>query len=633
MRRRFNLFAFAPEPSGRLILFWLSALMLAVHLGLFFRYALTPEADLASPFLQASRNLSAFSGPALFEAFHDEFWRVSNGTVQSLGLPVFFAAILALAALGAGSGKTSDEGGVSRRFAWHEDPAFVEAIERLAERAGVEAPELWEGDDPDAQGVRTLRRRGKTALLFYPGSRVLFRKQKEVIESAVLHELSHEPHRSLAAAYRVRSLWESAKSLTPFAVLLAAALIVLRSAGVQDGFSRITDGRFLKGALPLLLLFLFQTLGSLMVMRVLKSGYFRSRALWADARAAAAGGSAGLMKLLNQAKLPFSRERKESLEHPELLFRPNLDLPFWTGMLCAFTSGSVMLLLMPVAMGISTALLNFGAKLAEMAKASQDDVFAILLILTVSLIFLIQLLMAILLVLMPLASAGYLAAKTFGRQIQRASAADAAEGASSRGGYGKLWPYAALAAAGIEAGFFFTPYALYFPRTFKSALFLIPWFAAVTELTWLCLSASRYLTLRFVGRHTGSSAPSLQGSSVTAAVSLLFAAVYGPLFAARALILSHAEGMSSVEMLLFLLGAAGFAAAGFAAVFLGAWFFLGFKFSGTPPRCPSCGQSVSRQGNLLKALCAQCGCRLAPWANLEELPQEDSGPQSSGSRG
>lgn len=619
--RRFNLFAFAPEPSGRFLLFCVAAVMTAVHLGLFVRYALTPEADLASPFLEASASLKNLSGEVIFSTFHEEFWKVSNGTLRSLGAPAFFVFFLAAAGAWACFRHSSARRRKARRLAWHEDPAFVEAVEHLAERAGVPAPELWEGSDPSFQGVLALRRGKKTALRFDPGFRVLLRKQPDVFEAAVLHELSHQPNRSLTAAYGVRGVWENVRVWLPYPAGIAAALVLLRGFRGGAGISFFSDPRFVREVLPVLLLFLFQTLGAFAVLGILKSGFFRGRALWADARAAAAGAGAGLKALLDAGKLPWSRERREALKDPAFLFRVGYDLPFWAGLLCAFSSGAVMLLLMPVTLGVSTALLNFGASLAELARRSQDDFLAILMILTVSILFLLQVVIALLMVVMPLLGTGYLVARTVGRQIQRAAAAEMASGSRIRDAYGKLWPFAALAAAGIEAGFFFTPYALHFPRTLKAAVFMIPWFAAMTELTWLCLSAARFLTVRLIGRHTGSSAPRRKSAYITAVVSFLAGAVYVPMFGARALILAHSETLNSVEVLLFLCGAIVISLAAFLLVFFTAWFLLPLKFSWKPAVCPACSQPVQQKGPLLNASCAQCGCRLAPWVVLEELPR------------
>lgn len=626
---RFNLFAFAPEPSGRFFLFSAASLMLALHLGLFVRYALTPEADLASPFLEASAAFQNLSGEALFRTFHEELWRVSNGTFLSLGFPALFALILALAGAAASlwhSARVTRGKKRAERFLWQRDASFFEAVEKLAEDSGTEAPELWMGQDTRSQGVRAFSRGRKTALCFDPGLRVLFRRKPEIFKAAVLHELSHRPNRCLTLAYGVRAVWKTVRSWIVYPIGLSAALILARHAETLPGLGNAAaDGTyFFQQVFPTLLLFLFQTLGAMAVLGVLRSGFFRARALWADARAAAAGGGRGLEELLEKGKLPWSRERLQALKDPAFLFRVAYDLPFWAGLLCAFASGAVMLLLIPVMLGVSTALLSFGANLAQLAQSSQDDLIAILMILTVSLLFVAQVLIALLLVVMPLLGTGYLVARTVGRQIQRAAAAEMAAGLEIRSAYGRLWPYAVLIAIGIEAGFFFTPYALHFPRTLKAALFMIPWFAAVTELTWLCLGAARFLTRKLIGRHTGSEAPRRKSAFVTAVVSFLAGGVYVPMFASRALILAHAGHMNSVEVLFFLCSAILVSLGVFAAVFFSAWLLLPVKFSWKPAVCPSCGQAVHQKGPLLSQSCGQCGCPLALWVRLE-----DSRPESS----
>ncbi len=617
---RFNLFAFAPEPSGRFFLFAAASLMLAVHLGLFVRYALTPEADLASPFLEASAAFENLSGEALFRTFHEEFWRVSNGTFQSLGFPALFALILVIAGAAASlwHGLGLARAKRSERFLWQRDASFFEAVEKLAEDAGAPPHELWMGRGARFQGVKAFSRGRKPALFFDAGLRVLFRRKPEIFKAAVLHELSHRPNHSLTLAYGVHAVWKSVCSWIVYPLGLSTALILARNAPMFTGSGSVMpDGsHFFQSVFPTLLLFLFQTLGAMTVLGVLRSGYFRARALWADARASSAGGGEGLAELLEKGKLPWSKERLQALKDPAFLFRIVYDLPFWAGLLCAFASGAVMLLLMPVMLGVSTALLNFGASLAQLAQNSQDDLMAILMILTVSLLFVAQVLLALLLVVMPLLGTGYLIARTVGRQIQRASAAEMAAGIKTRDAYGKLWPYAVLIAIGIEAGFFFTPYALHFPRTLKAALFMIPWFAAVTELTWLCLGAARFLTRKLIGRHTGSEAPRRKSAYITAVVSFLAGGVYVPMFVSRALILTHAGHLNSVEVLFFLCSAIVISLGVFAAVFFSAWLLLPVKFSWKQVLCPACGQSVRQKGPLLNQSCAQCGCPLTPWVLL-----------------
>ncbi len=616
---RFNLFAFAPEPSGRLLLFWVAAFMLAVNLGLFLRFAFTPEADLASPFLDAAVSVQSFSGDAVFQTFHEEFWKVSNGTLQSLGFPVFLSLFLALIAT-AGylfHGKEVRKNGKSARLTWQKDPSLFEAVEKLSERAGTSPPELWIAPtDLRAQGAQAFSQGKRTGIRMDLALRVLFRKKTEVFNAIVLHELSHQPNKCLSTGYSVEAVWKSVRFWIVYPAGLALAAVLAQHIEVQtDGRLVFSDAaHFFHEIFPTALLFLLQVGGGFCVLSILRTGFFRTRAFWADARAAAAGAADGLGELLSH-KLPWQRERVEALKEPSALFRIAYDLPFWSGFLCAFVAGAVSLLLMPVTLGISTALLNFGAGLANLAKSNPDDFMAILMILTVSLLFLIQILLAMLLVVMPLLGTGYLIARTVGRQIQRQSAVELAEGVSSKDAYGRLWPFAVLVAIGLEAGFFFTPYALYFPRSLKAAVFMIPWFGAMTELTWLCLAAIRFFTRALIGRHVGFSPPRRKSAFVTASVSGLIGAVYVPMFAARILILAHIERLQPVEILFILCTAVLVSLAIFALIFLTVSILIPVRFSWKPPLCPACGQTV-RQKSPLGKTCEHCGSGLSGWVLL-----------------
>ncbi len=618
---RFNLFAFAPEPSGRFLLFFAALFMLAVNLGLFLRFAFTPEADLASPFLDVSSPVQNLSGEAVFQTFHQEFWKVSNGTLQSLGFPLAFS--LALVAIGGIAfffhGRQVRRNGKSVRLTWQKDPSFFEAVEKLAERSGAAPPELWEaGTDPRNQGAQAFSQGKRAALRMDTGLRVLFRKKPEVFEALVLHELSHLSNRCLSIAYMVEAVWKAVRSWIAYPLGIAFAAVLTQHIETRGGASPAfaDTAHFFREVLPTVLLFMLQAAGAAAVLAVLRGGFFRARALWADARAAAAGAGQGLEGLLSQ-KLPWQRERQEALKEPLALFRIAYDLPFWAGFLCAFVAGAVSLLLMPVTLGVSTALLNFGAGLADLAKSNPDDGMAILMILTVSLLFLTQILLAVLLVVMPLLGTGYLIARTVGRQIQRQAVVEMASGFSPKEGYGRLWPFAVLVAIGLEAGFFFTPYALYFPRSLKAAVFMIPWFGAMTELTWLCLAALRFFTRCLIGRHVGETAPHRKSAFITASVSGLIGAVYMPMFAARTLILARIERLQPVEILFILCSAVVVSLGIFSLISLIVSGLIPLRFSWKPPLCPACQQAV-RQKSPLGKTCGHCGSELSGWILLRE---------------
>jgi Zn-dependent protease with chaperone function len=628
--QRLNPFAFPSETDVRFTLLFIAALMLAVNLSIFMRYALSPEQ--VSPFAE-SLDIPGLEAPdeQFFAQYQAAFLQLGSAVLVSLGAPLLIAGAIFLLAwfIYRTHPKRVFRQKNLETMPADKDPSFQDEVKRLAVLAGVSPPPVIAlGKGMRGQSGQAFGLQGRYMLRLDGGTRLIKRKAPPLFRAIVLHELAHIANRDVGATYFAQATWTATVLLTILPLAVVVAVIFSRSVWqklLTQGVAGLDWLSLLTRTLPTVVFFYVQAALTLALFALIRASLLRAREEYADWRAALWGAKGALSRILQTSQdvtrqrwfkwwrlHPTPAERLASLAAPQRLFRLSWDLPFVVGVLLAFVIVGAFFIVMPITLGTGTMAGALVTRLADLSRQVDYTPIAWAMLRLARWIAYGVMFLMILTVLLPVLGVAYLVIGTVGVQVQKEAMADILAGKRGLQGYLRLLLPAALVTLGLEIGFLMAPFALFMPRSLLAFLLMLPWWLSAFGLTWLCLAYVRFFARRIFGRHAGKSPSNWKRRLLNLATSGLLSLAYLPLLVTRLAFIVPEMGL---EAPLVLLGAMFLVVLVFLllySLFFGvSWVLVGLRRV-SPLRCPAC-RRTSRQRQAVGARCEHCGGELAAW--------------------
>jgi len=233
-------------------------------------------------------------------------------------------------------------------------------------------------------------------------------------------------------------------------------------------------------------------------------------------------------------------------------------------------------------------------------------------------IFVIQIITVLvyLAVLLPFLVMAILVGNVIGVQVTRQALSDLVTGYSGLVGYLRLALPAGLFLVGMETGFLITPLPLFAPRSFSSLLAIFLWALIFVLPIWLVLAITRFVSSRWLSRHTDNQRPQNKQRLIHIMASLLLMGcliIFVPIQLllalpdVRGLVFPNLSVAIFVFLILFVLLCFGL----LAIVAIG-WLFFTLVQMLFPSKCPACGQVSAAVYNVANT-CNNCHRQLTPW--------------------
>jgi Zn-dependent protease with chaperone function len=512
---RLNPFAFPPETNVRFLLLVIAVVMFAIIVSQIIPAWLN---------LYTSTLYQGFDRSSSIQENQARYFTLSRASIGDLALPV--GLVVGVFALAAGIYRTYPAR-LRRRFKLQrlpqeKLPELEGEIQYLAHLAGVSPiPTIELGQNARSQGGQAFGFKGEHALRLERGLyRVVLLKSRDIFRAVVLHELGHIVNQDIWRSY-------FAQALCTAVIVLAIVPVVTLIFGIffhrglvvplREGTAIDLD-RLLTISLPIVLMVFGQVGIMLLVVFAIRAELLRIRELYTDYRAMQWGAEASLSRILRQEALkervkgwrkvwrlhPTAEERLLSLEEPARLFSVTLSLPLVVGILLAWIVSGMFFIVLSASFGIGGALSGLAWVVAEEAMNASS-----LLLFDLARLIVIAATAAVpVFTFIPIFGLAYLVSRTVGLQILRESVADAACGRRGMVRYLRLWLPAALLLLGMELGFLTSPFAYLSPARLVMSwaqefpfnpIWVLPWMAGGTGLTWLFFVYARYFGQQVLG--------------------------------------------------------------------------------------------------------------------------------------
>jgi len=593
-RRRLNLFAFSPETNALFSMLILASIMLALFLGYVFRFV----SGISDPF--ASIDITA-----------------RGLELTSAVLPIIcLSGIAALGTLCLAFLFYIRHPSQVRRWRkiqrlTEKDQKIQEHANKLALQAGVDPPAIemplqgLKGSDAQAFGVGRMQ-----TIALDGGFRILRKTKPEVFNALLHHELAHFANADIGRSYFSEALWKSIRWLLVFPFLLAIAgnLITRFIVGVlnRDLFE------FFRNSIPIAFTVFVQWGFVLYISGVIWARLLRTREFYADWRAARWGSQNGLNQILQEETEkerpktrfnlwkfhPDAKERIDALEHPEIFFNPSPTIIFLAGLLLSFMFA-----------GLSfsfAAFLAFAGTILSIRDSSTGLLYWALTGIWWS--------GFALLILLVFGLTGWLINGVLLPQIQKQAILELMNKQRGWMQYAKMGITSLILVAGIELGFFMTPFSQFAPNDLLGILIefsiIIP---ILTCLAWWYLTYIRFVALRLSATQIGRNFSVWRSRFIMTASSLWIF-----LFLVPGIILSRFLDGSVRELFIYLnLGWLAFTLLLSPLAFGASWAAIKLFFDSQPKKCPHCGKITQHSAPAIE-LCEHCEGVLGEWLSVPE---------------
>jgi Zn-dependent protease with chaperone function len=592
-RRRLNLFAFPPETNALFRMLILASIMLALFSGSVLRF------------------YSGLGNPL-------DFVGITSQRIEFVGAFFLVTCLSGLVALGALCLAflffLRYPAQIRRRrkiqFLTEKDQHIQEHVSKLALQAGVFPPAIempllgFKGSDAQAFGIG----KGRTIALD-GGFRILRKTNPDVFTALLRHELAHFVNADVGRTYFSDALWKSIRWLLVFPFLLALTVILMQSffwEVFNQGQLEVTVA-----ALPSVAGLFVQWGFVLTIAGMIWARLLRTREFYADWRAALWGSQNGLRVILQEETEkknpprcfnvwqfhPDARDRLDALEHPETLFKLSPAMLFMTGLLLSFILIGIYFLFAAFITIAETILIlrdSANEYLYWVLTGIWWGGFAVLILLVFGL-------------------TGWLINGVLLPQVQKQAVLDLLNQQDQSTQYLKLWVSALILVAGIELGFFMTPFSQFAPQELAGILieFLIL-FPLLTCLAWWYLIYLKFVASRSSATQTGGEL-SRERIRFINTVS----AAWAFLFFMPGVVLSRFWDLGFPYFLYFNLGWLVFTLFLSPLVFGASWVLLKFLFENRPQKCPHCG-NITRHIVPAIEFCEHCGGILGNWLFVKE---------------
>ena len=491
------------------------------------------------------------------------------------------------------------------------DQEIQQHANKLAIQAGIEPPGLemplqgLRGTDAQAFGV------GKGKIIALDGGfRILRKTQPDVFDALLHHELAHFANGDIGRSYFSDALWKSIQwvIILPFVLGLLGNVVIGLFLGVlYDDLLQ----RFI-GPAQVIFKLLVQFNFVLVVAAVIWARLLRTREFYADWRAVLWGSRNGLKKIFHEQtemekpktrfkllKLhPDAKERMDAIEHPESLFNPSLIIVFLAGLLLAF-----------MFVGLYFALSTFLA-FAGVFQSIRDSSTGLLYWFARGILWF----GIAVLTLIVIGLTGWLVSVVLLPLIQKQTILELINKQRGWTQSIKMLIAALILVAGIEIGFFMTPFGPFAPNDLWGFMLEIFITAPILILTaWGYLIYIRFISLRLSATQIGRNFSVWRSWFMkTASVVWAFLFFIPGLFLSRYLsgeLLEVFLNFSVIWLACTLLISI--------TAFAGTWAVIKLFFDNQPQKCPHCGK-VTRHATPAIELCEHCGQVLGEWLFVQE---------------
>ena len=593
-RRRLNLFAFPTETDALFNLLILSSITLAQFFGnalvvIFGDWNTLASVDITTRGIDVTTSFLPFIGLSV------------TLILAVLGIAYFFYL--------RHPAEIRKHRGISSIS--EKDQAIQEQVNELSFQAAIEPPEIemppqgLRGTDAQAFGV------GKAQKIGLDGGFRILRKTKPDIFNALLHhELAHFANEDIGRSYFSYALWKSLRW-----VIVLPFVLGLIGNFATGFFINVFSGdlqAFLGFATQFLFPILTQLSFVLAVAAMLWARLLRAREFYADWRAVLWGSQNGLKNILEEAvetekpRLylsllkfhPNAQDRIDAIEHPENLFKLSPMIVFLAGIVLSFLFFGIYLSF--------AALLAFAGVLQEIRDSSTGLFY-----------WLARGLLwfgIIMLLVLVFGSIAWLMNSVLLPQIHKQATFDLVNQQRGWAPYTKLLMASVVLVAGIELGFFMTPFGQFSPSDLWGVVLEIFIIAPILVLiVWWYLACVRYISLRLTATQIGKDFSILRKWFLRTVSGLwVFFFVIPGLFLSRFLSGELLEVFlyASVIWLIFTILLS-------LAVFGGSWAIIKFVFENGTKNCPHCGKVAGYTSPAIES-CKHCEGVLGEWLFVPE---------------
>jgi len=608
---RLNLLAFPTETNALFALLVLAAVMLAVQLS--YLIYLIPFPNAAAFSLETDVE-TLLQGKA--------FAQTMRTMLIGLGIPAFLISLILGAAYWTYRGHPRRVRRVRRLEQLQaRDEPIQKSVEAEAIRIGIQPPypvvEMPRGNTGTSGQVFGFQRNYMIRL--DGGLRIWRRIRPGRFRAIVLHELAHITNGDVWRSYFAEALWKAMIILSIAPVMLnlfysfgLGLIATFQGSGILDTIAALFN------RLPFVLSLTLQTVLLLGVIGTIRARLLQKREVYADWQAAVWGSADSLKDIFQEGAEkekkpsdlymfrlhPTSTERLEILNRPGHLFQLSWYLPFIVGFLLALVMGGITLLVPRIYLLVLEPL-----RVARLGLVENSLLFWVVRGAWFSVLIATTMLM--------IAPIAWLISGVLGSQLRKQIAANLVEGKRGWLEYLKLSIPAISLIAGLEAGFWVTPFSIFIPNSLAEFIVDILMIGVMTVLAWLFLVYSRFITLRLFASYTGvklSRARTLiSGFFINAWIFICF--IPG-LFFDRILI-SHA---ASPDLSVFLIGFGIWLTVAMAfgvMMIVLSWGIIKLLTIIHAPRCQNCGQ-ITRRAVPAIATCEYCGHLVGKWLYVQE---------------
>jgi Zn-dependent protease with chaperone function len=593
-RRRLNLFAFTPETDALFGMLMIASIWLALFLG--------PAFALLFGFDNPLSNISVTTrGLEVTRAYLPIicFSSIAVSAVLVVACILYFRHPYEIR-------RRRKIGSISEK-----DQEIQDQVSKLAIHSGVEPPKIemppqgLRGTDAQAFGVGKMRR-----VALDGGLRILRKTKPHIFNAILRHELAHFANQDIGKSYFSDALWKSIRwvIILPFVLGLLGYIILAIYLGVLYGdlLQRFTGP--IQSFFWLIVQFGFVLLvAGLMWVRLI-----RTREFYADWRAVLWGAQSGL-NIIFQEEVekekpkprfnvfqfhPDGKERLVAIEHPEELFKYSPMMIFMAGLLLASLFIGLYFSL--------AAFLTFAGVMQAIRDASTGWAYwlarGVFWLGIAALIF------------FAFGLTGWLINGVLLPQIQKQVVLELINRQRGWIQYIKMLMIAVILVAGIELGFFMSPFSVFAPIGLWEIVLEIFIIAPILVLiAWLYLAYLRFISLRLTATQVGKNYSVWRKRFMQAASALWVFLFFVPgLFLSRFLSGELLEVFMYASLIwlasTLLLGSLAFA---------GSWAVIKLSFDNQPRKCPHCGKITEHAAPAIEQ-CEHCEGVLGEWLFVEE---------------
>jgi hypothetical protein len=594
-RRRLNLFAFPPETNALFSMLIVASITLALFSGSVIRFF----SDIGDPVASVDLTSQRFEVASAF---------LSVTCLSSMA--AFGTLCLALLFYIRHPRQIRQRRNI--RGLTEKDQPIQEHANKLALQAGVNAPTVemplhgLRGSDAQAFGV------GKGQVIALDGGFRILRKTKpDLFNALVRHELAHFANADVGRSYFSDALWKAIRWLLvfPFLLVISGTMISRFIAGIlnRDLFE------FLGYSIPIAFSLVIQWSFVLTIAGIIWSRLLRTREFYADWKAARWGSEKSLQEILQEqiekvnskARIPLwkfhpdARERLSILEDPKLLFKLSPVMIFLAGLLLSFIFAGLYFSF--------AAFIAFAENILTLRDATSGLFYWVLTGIWWG--------GFVVLILLVFGLTGWLVNSVLLPQIQKQAILDLLNRQSGWMPYIRLGIPAVILVAGIELGFFMTPFSQLAPRDILGILielFII--LPVLTCVAWWYLIYIKFVASRLSATQIGKYFSIGRGRFIRIA-----SAIWVFLFLMPGLLLSRFLDLGFPYFLYFNVGWLVFTLLLSPFAFAASLALIRLFFENQPTKCPHCG-NITRHVVPVRELCDQCGGVLGEWLFVPESP-------------